>query len=337
MDRRRFLTTSGALGGAVLAGGAAPGAATPTSVGGRDAPLLIAVGAQGTDPLAHDALRRLTQRITMLTAGRLSFVTAPAGPGRATADGAAQAYFGSGLEHAAAAPALSYFLGLPGRQGLSPAALKAWLAAGGGQALWDDYLASFDLKPLLVGLTGSSGGLWSTATLADDGRMAGLRIATDGLAVDIAVKLGAAIAGPDAADLVEAASPLSAIARGLPARFKHVARDGIASYGAGLMLAIERQTWDRLSAADRLAIESAAAEELRLVEAEAVAHTELAWRTAAAQGVVIGRLPDRLAAAVDDATADLLRDAAAADPCVARIQASYAAFQRLVGCDPLAA
>jgi TRAP-type mannitol/chloroaromatic compound transport system substrate-binding protein len=289
----------------------------------------------GRDPLANDAIQRLTARIAVLSRGQLRLGLAAAG---AASEGAtAQAYFGSGLEHVATAPGLAFFCGMPGRRALSAPALKAWLAAGGGQLLWDDYLADFGLKPLLVGLTGAGGGLWSSQVLTGRDNLNGLNIAAYGLARSVAQALGARVKSDAAVSAVEATSALAAVAGRLPDRFTHVMRDGLVPAGSGLMLAFDRGAWDAFSPQERAIVEAAAAEELRLVEAEALAHRQIAWSTAQARGIAIGDTPPGFARLVDTATADIISDAAARSPSVARIRASYEAFSKLVGPDAIVA
>jgi TRAP-type mannitol/chloroaromatic compound transport system substrate-binding protein len=337
MDRRSFLATTGlvttgALGGTAVLGYSAPASAAPAGSGPT---AIIAVAQRGTDLLANDAIRRLTARIAVLSGGQLRLGLAAAD---LASDGAsAQAYFGSGLEHVANAPGLAFFGGMPGRRALSAPALKAWLVAGGGQILWDDYLADYGLKPLLVGLTGAGGGLWSDHLLHERNNLNGLNIAAHGLAQSVARALGAVTTDAAAVSGIEATSALAAVAGRLPDRFTHVVREGLVPAGSSLMLAFDRAVWDAFSPQGRAIIEAAAAEELRLVEAEAFAHQQIAWSTAEARGIAIEETSPSFARMIDAATADIISDAAARSPVVARIRASYDAFSKLVGPDAIVA
>ncbi len=101
--------------------------------------------------------------------------------------------------------AFHVFAGLPLAQGLEASDLQTWLAVGGGSMLWEELAAEFGHKPLVVGHTGPSAGVWASARLETVADLVGARVHAEGLAADVLRALGAAPALLVAADLRAAA------------------------------------------------------------------------------------------------------------------------------------
>lgn len=336
MDRRDFLRTTGAAavaGGtatAATAGEAAPVAAPAVLSGIRELTLASdrgAVPGEGAD--------RLARRIEAATDSRYR-VTAAQG-------GEADFSYGGVWRHARLHRSFHVFAGLPFAQGLEASAHQTWLAAGGGSMLWEELAAEFGRKPLVVGHTGASAGVWASARLEAGGDLAGARIHAEGLAADVACALGATPATLDATDLgaaladgrlqaAEWLGPIAAAAPDLQPPAQRLHSPGFNPHGMLLSLDVSRRLWDGMSAADRAILEGCAAQEYQLSLADAAAHALIARQVQSP-----GKWPVRLAWS-SELRADLERAAAEAvaviadiDPQARRIHDSYQAFRRMLG------
>ena len=59
------------------------------------------------------------------------------------------------------------------------------MLAGGGQQLWDDLAANFDVKAMLAGHTGEQPCFVASRRVSDVGELAGGKVAVSGLARDV--------------------------------------------------------------------------------------------------------------------------------------------------------
>ena len=106
--------------------------------------------------------------------------------------GDADLAYGGVWRHAGLHRAFHVFAGLPLAQGLETSDLQTWLAVGGGSMLWEELAAEFGHKPLVVGHTGRSAGVWASARLETVADLVGARVHAEGLAADVLRALGAA-------------------------------------------------------------------------------------------------------------------------------------------------
>src|SRR3546814_13322094 len=84
------------------------------------------------------------------------------------------------------------------RVGSQPFGLRAdeqggWLTHGGGQALYDEIYARFDLKPFLCGNSGPQWQGWFRNEIQSVDDLKGLRFRTTGLASAMCSRLGMAV------------------------------------------------------------------------------------------------------------------------------------------------
>ena len=86
-------------------------------------------------------------------------------------------------------PAANFFTTVP--FGLTPAEHVAWIDAGGGQALWDELYAPFNVKPFMAGNTGVCMGGWFRRELKSLADLKGTKIRSLGLGGEIYRRLGA--------------------------------------------------------------------------------------------------------------------------------------------------
>lgn len=86
-------------------------------------------------------------------------------------------------------PAFNFFASIP--FGLNPIEMDTWLHKYGGQELWDELSARYNIKPLAAGNTGVQMGGWFNKPVQTAADMRGLRIRVTGLAAEVAKSFGA--------------------------------------------------------------------------------------------------------------------------------------------------
>jgi TRAP-type mannitol/chloroaromatic compound transport system substrate-binding protein len=348
MDRREFLkTTGGAVSVAASATAAVaaetedrrPVAAPAIGSGTRELRLAMPWADNGRG--FGDSARRLARRLEALSERRLRIVIG-AGTQLAEADLVHASAHDLGSEQRA----FAYFAGLPGETGLSPSDLEAWLAVGGGQALWDDLAAGHGSKPLLAGHTGPSPALWSARPIASLADLAGEKVFAMGLGSEVARALGAEPVVVPAGELPEALSQgtirfvewggaLQSLALGLPAAARYGSGNGFSANGTAVSLGVRLGLWESLSDANKALITAAAAEEFRASLAETRAHEALI-RTAMteAHGVSFEPFPADVTDAISRVADAMVAHVAGQDAISARIDRSYMAFKSAVGGAP---
>ena len=80
-------------------------------------------------------------------------------------------------------PAYQFFTTAP--FGMTTRENMAWLKFGGGQELWDELSAKFNMKPFAMGTTGNQFGFWSKKELNSVADLSGFRIRIPGAGKDI--------------------------------------------------------------------------------------------------------------------------------------------------------
>jgi TRAP-type mannitol/chloroaromatic compound transport system substrate-binding protein len=344
MHRRDFLKTGGAAaaGAAAATGLAQPDALAMDPAARADAAHVahhLVLAAAWTTDWPGFAPLRLARRIEAVSGGRFRLDVVDA----ANAPRDAALFLGGAHDLATHHPAFSFFAGLPRGHALDVWDLPAWLAIGGGQMVWDELGAGFGIKPLLVGHSGPSAGLWSNRPLETVADLAGAGVCTTGLARDVVRALGAlcvAVAPQEIAAALasgralaaEWLGPLPAAMPGLRPLAPYLYAPGVTGQGAAFALTVRRDLWDGLDAAERAMLETCAAAEYQAALAEARAHAAIA----AGMARPVRRLPlaPRLAGALDRATDEAVRRVAETDPVSRRIADSYRAFRDLLAAEP---
>ncbi len=144
------------------------------------------------------AAQSLADRITTLSGGRLEIKLHAAGelvPGRgvfdAVSEGTADLYHAVPAYWGSKSSGILLF-------GSQPFGLRAdeqfgWLYHGGGQALYDEIYARFNLKPFLCGNSGPQWQGWFRNEIKSLDDMKGLKLRTTGLASKMCAKIGMAV------------------------------------------------------------------------------------------------------------------------------------------------
>jgi len=155
------------------------------------------------------AAQMLADRITAASGGRIEVELYAAGelvPGRgvfdAVSEGTAELYHAVPAYWGSKSKGILLF-------GSQPFGLRAdeqvgWLNHGGGQALYDEMYARFNLKPFLCGNSGPQWAGWFRTEIKSVDDLKGLRYRTTGLASEMCSKLGMAVQAMGGRDMFQA-------------------------------------------------------------------------------------------------------------------------------------
>ena len=152
---------------------------------------------------------RLAMSITELSGGRLKVVVYPAGTlvrafevFDAVGAGVAEMYHTDEAYFESKSPALHFFAAVP--YGLTADELGAWVCFGGGQALWDEVDAQFNIKPLMALNTGVQMGGWFNKEINRPEDYRGLRYRMAGPGAEVLRRMGATVVIVPGGDIVGA-------------------------------------------------------------------------------------------------------------------------------------
>jgi len=217
---------------------------------------------------------RLAQSITALSDGRLKVTVYPADTlvrafetFDAVSAGVADMYHTDEVYFQSKAPALNFFAAVP--YGLTADELSSWILFGGGQALWDEVDAQFNVKPLMATNSGTQMGGWFTREVNSPEAFKGLRYRMPELGAEVLRRMGATVVTTPGGEIVgalksgaidasERIGPWMDIALGLDKAADYYYYPGFHEPGTNFTLGINKTLWDGLSASECVIIEAAA-------------------------------------------------------------------------------
>ena len=107
----------------------------------------------------------------------------------AVSNGKADMYHGIEMFWPGVDPALNYFATIP--FGMTPTEHLAWVEHGGGQELWDEAAAQYNIKPFALGNSATSMGGWYNKEINSTDDIAGMHLRFPGLGAKVMQKYGA--------------------------------------------------------------------------------------------------------------------------------------------------
>lgn len=288
---------------------------------------------------------RLAQRITAMSEGRLTVSLHAAGElvsglqcFDAVADGTVEMGHDAAYYHLAKHRQTAFFTAIP--FGLTASETAAWIHHGGGQQLWDELYAGFNLKPFLAGDTGTQALGWYRRELKTATDYRGLKVRMPGLGGEVVRRLGATVVvvGGDVQsalasgeiDAAEWIGPYNDLAAGFHEAAKLYYGPGFHEPGTALELIVNRARWLALDP-DLQQIVAVAAQ---ASHADILAEYTMRNGTAlellrTIYGVQYGPAPRDLLIALATASTELLaEDRDKADELGRRIFGSYLAARR---------
>jgi len=338
MKRRDFVKTAGA-GGAVA--GAAIAASTfpaPGIAHGIKQFKMVTTWPKNFPGLGTGA-ERLAQRITTMTGGQLEVKVFAAGelvPAFESFDAVSSG--NAEMSHSAAyywqgkPPAFNFFAAVPfGR--------TAWIAYSGGEELWDEVAAPFNIKPFLCASTGVQMGGWFRREIKSLDDYKGLKFRMPGLGGEVLRRLGTAAVNLPGGEIFPAlqsgtidgtewVGPWHDLAFGFYKIAKYYYWPGWHEPGATGEIMMNRQAWEGLTKEEQATIQSA-------IEAEAwqqfadfnARNAEALTQLIDTHGVQLRRYSDDLLVQVGRVAEAVVAEIGESDELTRQVYESYLAFR----------
>ncbi|WP_050527725.1 TRAP transporter substrate-binding protein [Pseudorhodobacter aquimaris] len=339
MKRRNFITAAAGVGAAALA---SPAIA-------QDVRKWRLVSAWPKNlPGPGVAAQILADRITALSGGRIEVELFAAGeivPGPgvfdAVSEGTADIYHAVPAYWGSKSKGILLFGSQP--LGLTAIEQHGWMLHGGGQALYDEMYARFNLKPFLTGNSGPQWAGWFRNEIKSLDDLKGLKYRTTGLNSEVMSKLGVAVeamSGPamfqalqsGALDAGEFIGPWSDSALGLYQVASNYYGPGVGEPSSAEECGINLNSWNDLPDDLKQAVEAAAQSMYNPVLTEYNTKHALALRALVADhGVTLREWPEEITIAMGNAMGEVINELRNSDDeLVQRITESFLAYRKLM-------
>ncbi len=354
MKRRHFLRRAGSAAAASVA--ALGLGACQDKQGATAAPAAPAVHADAavrwrmtsSFPKSLDILFRnaehFTQRLRELTDGRFDIRVFPAGeivPGLQALDAVQQgtvemthtcSYYYVGKDK-------TFGFGTSMPFGMNARQMNAWVYFGGGQALLDEFYASYGIVSFPAGSTGVQMGGWWRKPIHSLSDLQGVKMRIAGIGGAVMEKLGVLpqqLAGGDiypalekgTIDAAELVGPYDDEKTGLFQVAKHYYTPGWWEPGPMIHFFVGRKAWEGLSKAYQDAFRVAAAEANLLTTAEYDHGNPLAMARLLQQGVKLERYPEEVLKAAHEATLAFYAEESGRNPAFAKLHESWNRYRK---------
>ena len=341
IDRRTILKTAG-LGSAALLVGCGQGA-EQTSGDGTPAKKHRKLKMVTTWPKNFPGLgtgaERFAKRVDELSEGLLKIKVYAAGelvPALsafdAVSEGKADMYHGVDYYWQGKSKAFNFFAAVP--FGMTASEIYAWIYHDGGQDLWDELAAGFNIKPFMVGNSGVQMGGWFRNEINTLDDLKGLRIRIPGLGGEVFRRLGATPvtkAGGEIflalsqgnIDAAEWVGPWNDLAFG----FHEIAKyyyTGIHEPGTVISLGLNLEVWDDFSDWEKAIFRNATSAETHVFKAEFDANNARALDVLIKEhGVHLRHFSDDILREMKRASLAVLKETAAEDELTGRVYDSF--------------
>ena len=233
-------------------------------------------------------------------------------------------------------PALNFFAAVP--YGMTADEFCSWILFGGGQALWDEVDAQFNIKPLMANNTGVQMGGWFNKEVNSPEDFKGLRYRMPELGAEVLRRMGATVVTTPAGEIATAlksgaidaseyVGPWPDVWLGLDKVASYYYYPGFHEPGFNNALGINKTLWDGLTPSERAIIEVATQAEVTRSLAEANAENVKALaRLRADERIKIRRFSAELIKTFGRLSKEVLADTAAKDPLARKVYDSYMTF-----------
>ncbi|MBL4693062.1 MAG: TRAP transporter substrate-binding protein [Magnetovibrio sp.] len=289
--------------------------------------------------------QRLADNITAMSGGSLTVKLYASGelvPAMESFDavsgGNADMYHGAEYYWQGKHTAFNFFTAVP--FGLTADEMDAWTNYGGGQALWDELAAGFNIKPFAAGNTGVQMGGWFNKEINKIEDYKGLKIRMPGLGGEVIRQIGgSAVTLPGseifpslqsgAIDATEWVGPWNDLAQGFYKITKYYYYPGFHEPGSTLSCGMNKDVWDGLSKDHQAIVASACMAENNRMLSEYNAKNSGALDTLVNKhNVILRRQSDDILRAIGIAADDVLSSVGATDDISKRIYANFMAFRK---------
>jgi TRAP-type mannitol/chloroaromatic compound transport system substrate-binding protein len=330
------------LRGGAIAGAAAAFPAPAISQGVREFKMATS-WPKGLPGLSSSA-ERIGQAITAQTGKRIQVSVFAAGElvkpfevFDAVSNGVVDMYHSADYYWERRSPAFNFFAAVP--FGFTADEMAAWIHFGGGQELWDELSASYNIKPLLSCNTGVQMGGWFTKEVSGPESYAGLKYRMPGLGGEVLRRLGATVVTLGGGEIVPAlrsgaidasewVGPWNDMHLGLHKVSKFYYYPGFHEPGTGVATGINKTRWDSLTAEDRNIITTVANAEYTYSLAEFNTNNAKSLQELSQdKNIEIRKFDDSLLQALGKASGEVMAEVGSKDPLTQRIYQSYIEFR----------
>lgn len=338
MQRRKFLTTG------LVAGAVATAAKAPTILANDVREWKMVTTWPKNFPGLGTGAAALARYITEMSGGRLKVtvygggeLVPPLGIFDAVSEGAAEMGHGAAYYWKGKSNAAQFFATVP--FGLTASELNAWVYYGGGQELWDDIYADFNLKPFLAGNTGVQMAGWFNREINSLDDFKGLIMRMPGLGGEVLGEIGAVpklLPGGEiytalqtgAIDATEWVGPYNDLAFGFYKIAKFYYYPGWHEPGTGLEAFVNKKAYDALPNDLKTVVKVATQAANNDMFAEFNARNGQALTTLINKhNVQFKRLPNAVIEQLRVVSEDVVQKAGNADPASKKVYDSYAKFR----------
>ena len=285
---------------------------------------------------------RLARRIEALSDGNLTIkvyaggeLVGPLEAFDAVSQGKADMYHGGEYYWQGKSPAFNFFCTVP--MGMTAPEITAWIRFGGGQKLWDELSAKFNVKAFMAGNSGTQMGGWFNKEINSVEDFQGLRIRMPGLGGEVMKRVGATPVTKAGGEIFQALSqgnidatewvgPWNDLAFGFYSIVKNYYYPGIHEPGTALSLGLNLDLWNDMSATEKAWIEAATAAENDIMLAEFNANNARALDTLINEhGVNLLKFNDDILRTLGTVSNQVVAEVAEHDELSKRVYDSYMA------------
>ena len=351
MTRKDFLQTgSAALAGGTLLAACSPGSSQaqgPEGSGPSQATFswTMVTTWPPNFPVLGEGCNLFAQWVEEMSGGRMKIkvygggeLVPPLEVFDAVSSGTAQLGNGAGYYWAGKVPAAQFFASVP--FGMNAQQMNAWLLDGGGQELWDETYAPFNLKGFPAGNTGVQMGGWFNREINSLADLQGLKMRIPGIGGKVITQAGGSavnVAGGEiytnlergVIDATEWIGPYHDYKMGFHKIAKYYYYPGWHEPGTTLETMVNKQAYDSLPADLQAILRAAILRQnhwtLSVFEAQ---NNQYLKKLVAEEGVQLRAFPDEVLTELRRLTDEVLAELTADDPQSQKVYAAYRQFQQ---------
>jgi TRAP-type mannitol/chloroaromatic compound transport system substrate-binding protein len=256
----------------------------------------------------------------------------------AVASGSADMYHGAEYYWQGKSMAFNFFTSVP--YGLTANEMNAWIYHGGGQKLWDELSAGFNIKAMMVCNTGVQMGGWFNKQINTLEDFKGLIIRMPGLGGEVLRRMGAsAVTLPGgeiytsmksgAIHATEWVGPWNDLAFGFHKVAKYYYYPGFQEPGPAISCGINLKVWNSFTSVQKAMIEAAAAAENSYTLAEFDAKNAISLNVMKTKHKIkLRRFSNTIMTEIGNKSGAVIADAAKSDAMTGKVASSYLAFRK---------
>ncbi len=343
MKRRKFITKVGA--GALAVGAGMAVRPRKARAAGKTYHWKMVTTWPPHFPVLGESADYIAKWVEEMSGGRMKIsvygggeLVPPLGTFDAVSSGTVEMGHGAAYYWAGKHPATQFFAAVP--FGLNAQGVNAWIISGGGQELWDELYAKFNLKPFLAGNTGVQMGGWFNKEINSIKDLKGLKMRIPGLGGKVLAKAGGnaiLVAGGEiytnldrgVIDATEWVGPYHDYKMGFYKAAKYYYSPGWHEPGTAIECFVNKKKFDQLPP-DLQAIIHAACSRANiwsLSTFEALNEIYL-QKLVKEHNVQLRFFPDDVLAQLKAYTKEVLTEMAASDPFTKKVYDAYSKFQK---------